>query len=300
VAVPDGLLRNRLWRCLPARLNVRAFDQRKDNAMPSLVQLVTDPVSLAVFALYAAVVAWEAWRPARALPAVTGWRTRGLLAFAAFFLVSSYLPLAIGDALAPLRLVDLTAWPTWAGALAGVLVYELGVYAWHRAMHRSDTLWRAFHQMHHSAERVDAFGAFWFSPLDMIGWTLLAVLALSIVGLSPAATTATLLATTFLSVFQHANVRTPRWLGFVVQRPESHSRHHERGVHARNYSDLPLFDLLFGTFDNPQDFAAETGFYDGASARVVDMLRGRDVTTAPSSRVGAVVGRAVQPAVRGR
>jgi sterol desaturase/sphingolipid hydroxylase (fatty acid hydroxylase superfamily) len=69
-----------------------------------------------------------------------------------------------------------------------------------------------------------------------------------------------------------------------VQRPESHSRHHARGVHAGNYSDLPLFDLLFGTFHNPRDFAAETGFYDGASSRVADMLRFRDVSTAPTGR----------------
>jgi sterol desaturase/sphingolipid hydroxylase (fatty acid hydroxylase superfamily) len=84
-------------------------------------------------------------------------------------------------------------------------------------------------------------------------------------------------------VLQHANVRTPRWLGYVVQRPESHSRHHARGVHAGNYSDLPIFDLLFGTFDNPPAFAKRAGFYDGASARVAEMLSFRDVA-APANR----------------
>ncbi len=73
-------------------------------------------------------------------------------------------------------------------------------------------------------------------------------------------------------MFQHTNVRTPQWLGYFVQRPESHSHHHERGVHARNYSDLPVFDMLFGTFHNPRGFAPATGFYDGASARIIDML----------------------------
>jgi sterol desaturase/sphingolipid hydroxylase (fatty acid hydroxylase superfamily) len=146
-------------------------------------------------------------------------------------------------------------------------------------MHASDRLWRAFHQMHHSAERIDIFGAFWFSPLDMIGWTALFSLCLTlVVGLTPEAITLVLLATTFLSMFQHANLRTPRWLGYLVQRPESHSRHHERGVHAGNYSDLPLFDILFGTFHNPRGFAAKNGFVDGASDRVVDMLLARDVS----------------------
>ena len=99
-------------------------------------------------------------------------------------------------------------------------------------------------------------------------------------GITPEATTLVLYATTFLSVFQHANVRTPRWLGYVVQRPESHSYHHERGVHARNYSDLPVFDLVFGTFCNPKGFAKDAGFYEGASSRVLDMLRARDVSEA--------------------
>src|SRR3546814_4070180 len=84
-------------------------------------------------------------------------------------------------------------------------------------------------------------------------------------------------ATTFMSVFQHSNIRTPRWLGYLVQRPESHSVHHPRGVHAYNYSDLPLFDIVFGTFRNPRDFAPEQGFWPGASARGPQMLGFRDI-----------------------
>jgi sterol desaturase/sphingolipid hydroxylase (fatty acid hydroxylase superfamily) len=53
-------------------------------------------------------------------------------------------------------------------------------------------------------------------------------------------------------MFQHANLRTPRWLGYIIQRPESHGIHHERGLHAFNYADLPLWDMVFGTFRNPR------------------------------------------------
>jgi hypothetical protein len=41
---------------------------------------------------------------------------------------------------------------------------------------------------------------------------------------------------------------------------------------------LPVLDLLFGTFENPEDFAENTGYYDGASAKLGEMLRFRDVT----------------------
>jgi sterol desaturase/sphingolipid hydroxylase (fatty acid hydroxylase superfamily) len=230
-------------------------------------------------ALYGALIAWEALAPARPLPVVKGWRTGGIIAFLAYVMISTYLPLLWSEQLARFQLLDLTALGTWGGALVGVLVLEGGIYAWHRTMHRSSALWRVFHQMHHSAERLDTFGAFWFSPFDMVGWTVLSSLALTLmVGITPEAATIVLLATTFMAVFQHANVRTPRWLGYVIQRPESHSHHHERGVHARNYSDLPLFDLVFGTFHNPHDFAPQQGFYDGASARIGEMLLFRDVS----------------------
>jgi sterol desaturase/sphingolipid hydroxylase (fatty acid hydroxylase superfamily) len=201
------------------------------------------------------------------------------------------------EQLAQYQLFDLTALGTWGGALVGLLVMEAGIYVWHRSMHASPILWRAFHQMHHSSERLDTYSAFWFSPFDMAGWTVLSSLCLTLaVGITPQAATIVLLATTFMSIFQHSNIRTPRWLGVIVQRPESHSRHHARGVHAGNYSDLPLFDMLFGTFHNPSDFAPETGFYDGASSRVADMLRFRDVSRpvvpTPASHARASVARA--------
>ena len=198
--------------------------------------------------------------------------------FVIFFYLASYLPLLTDPYLEPYRLFDLTDQPAWLGALVGVLVYEFGVYVWHRAMHTSDLLWRTFHQLHHSAERVDTWGAFWFSPLDMIGFTLLGSISLAlIVGLSPQAITIFLLFTNFLAVFQHANIRTPRWIGYLIQRPEGHSLHHARGIHRYNYSDLSVFDMLFGTFRNPRDHRAETGFYHGASSRVAEMLTFRNV-----------------------
>jgi sterol desaturase/sphingolipid hydroxylase (fatty acid hydroxylase superfamily) len=85
----------------------------------------------------------------------------------------------------------------------------------------------------------------------------------------------------FFSVFQHANIETPRWIGYFIQRPESHSVHHQKGVHYYNFSDLPLFDIMFGTFRNPQNFPEETGFYHGASSRVLDMLTFHDVSEEP-------------------
>ena len=220
----------------------------------------------------------------RRFPEVTRWKLKGTAFFLLYFAVATYAPFLWDGWLGQYRLIAADAWPFWAQFAAGFLVLEFGIYAWHRTMHNVQPLWRWFHQMHHSAERLDTWGAFWFSPLDMVGWTALFSLALTLVGLSPSAVFATVCVTTFLSVFQHANVRTPRWLGVLVQRPESHSVHHQRGVHTWNYSDLPVFDLLFGTFRNPREYAEQQGFYDGASARVGDLILWRDVASAPLGR----------------
>ena len=181
--------------------------------------------------------------------------------------------------------MDLSHLGALPGALVGLLVYEGVLYLWHRSLHESDVLFRGLHQMHHSAERVDTFGAFYFSPLDMAGFTSTGSLSLALlVGLSPEAVTVFLFATLFLGIFQHMNVATPHWLGYLIQRPESHALHHARGVHYYNFSDLPVFDMLGGTFRNPEGFSQKAGFYDGASSRVADMLIWRDVSTDPRDR----------------
>jgi sterol desaturase/sphingolipid hydroxylase (fatty acid hydroxylase superfamily) len=246
--------------------------------MPTPLDILLDPITLTTLAMFAALALAERLFPGRPLPHVRGWQARAMAVFLGYVLLSSYLPVLWADALAPLKLFDLSPWPTWAAAATGLVVYELFAYAYHRGMHSVDTWFRVSHQMHHSAERLDVCGAFWFSPLDIVGWTLVPSVALTLLGLPPAAATTTMLVITFLAIFQHANLRTPRWLGYLVQRPESHTIHHARGIHEKNYADLPLIDMLFGTFENPRRFEHVTGFWDGASARVLDMLLARDVS----------------------
>jgi len=247
--------------------------------LPSPIEVLLDPISLSFFALFAGLLLWETLAPGRPLPRVPGWRARGLASLGSYFFLSSYLPLLWDGALARYQILDLTGLGVAGGAIVAVLIYELAVYLWHRALHGSKWLWRAVHQMHHSAERLDTYGAFYFSPLDMIGWTLVGSLVLVVgFGVAPGAVTIFLLVTAFLGFFQHTNVRTPRWLGYWIQRPESHTVHHAVGLHAYNYSDLPIWDLAFGTFRNPEGFEHETGFHSGASARIWDMLTFRDVS----------------------
>jgi sterol desaturase/sphingolipid hydroxylase (fatty acid hydroxylase superfamily) len=119
----------------------------------------------------------------------------------------------------------------------------------------------------------------YFHPLDLIGFTFVGSFSLvMLVGVTGEAALIAGVVTFIVATFQHANIRTPRWLGYIIHRPENHALHHARGVHGHNYGDIALFDIIFGTFRNPESFPAKAGYYDGASARMGEMLIGRDVT----------------------
>jgi sterol desaturase/sphingolipid hydroxylase (fatty acid hydroxylase superfamily) len=230
-----------------------------------------------IIGLFVAFALVDLVHRARKFPEMRYWRLFGVLAMIAYFTMATYAPFLWDEALGAYRLFDLTTWPFLAQVALGFFVMEAGTYAWHRTMHAVTPIWR-FHQMHHSAERIDIWSAFYFHPLDMAGWALLGSLCLVwIVGLTPEATLVVSVAATFCAMFQHSNIKTPRWLGYIITRPESHSVHHQRGVHGFNYGDVPWFDMLFGTFRNPDKFEGEVGFYKGASRRFWTLLTARAI-----------------------
>ena len=123
--------------------------------------------------------------------------------------------------------------------------------------------------------------------MDMAGFTLLGSLSLALIGIGPEASTVFLFAHPvpgYLPAHQHPHPA----LGWDTS---SSGRRAMRFTTARactttNFSDLPVFDLIFGTFRNPAGYEHENGFYHGASARVGDMLVFRDVTVpAPDATV---------------
>jgi sterol desaturase/sphingolipid hydroxylase (fatty acid hydroxylase superfamily) len=216
--------------------------------------------------------------PARALPKVRFWILKGFV----FFVVSGVLNAVVPAVVAALvaeraHTLGLSSLGLLGGTVAVVLASEFVSYFLHRAFHRWPFLWRWTHQMHHSAERVDIPGAVYFHPFDVALQAGPPAAVVALLGVTPDAAALGGYVLFVLAMFQHMNVRTPRWLGYLVLRPEQHSVHHARGLHAYNYGNLSLMDLVFGTFRNPQSFVAETGFWDGASSRVGAMLLGRDV-----------------------
>ncbi len=248
-----------------------------------------DLLGPAVPLLFFAMMGIEALRPARAFPAVRLWRTIGVGFVVILGALGAAAPLLLDEGwLAAHRRMDLGRLGVAGGAAAGFLVLSLVNSAYHRACHRVGLLWRLFHQLHHSPARVDMAGAVFFHPLDALVYSSTPVLVGSfLLGLDPRAAALAGFVAAFYGLFQHWNVRTPRWLGYLIQRPESHCVHHEYGVHAFNYSDFPLWDILFGSFRNPAAWEGRAGFDPEASRRIKAMLLFEDVNP-PQHRASAL------------
>jgi sterol desaturase/sphingolipid hydroxylase (fatty acid hydroxylase superfamily) len=245
----------------------------------SLAAISLESLSLfVVLGTYLGLAILDWVRPARRFERVPYWRLKGAFFFLLYLVITTAMPFVWDAFLAEHRVLDLTELGLGWQVLVGVLALEVGVYFWHRSLHRVPWLWRWLHQMHHSAERIDIWSAMYFHPLDVVGFSLVGSLGLvGFAGVSPAAVLITNMLVYFLATIQHANIRTPHWLGYIIGRPEMHGRHHERGVHANNYCDLPFIDMLFGTYDNPKTWDAPAGFYSGGSRRMFDLLIGRDI-----------------------
>ena len=165
----------------------------------------------------------------------------------------------------------------WFQGFLGFMLTSFIAYWWHRAMHKSDFLWRTFHQLHHSPRRIESLTAFYLHPFDGVAATILnGLCCYTILGLNLYGCAISLLSAAIYNIFIHADLKTPYWLGYVLQRPEMHRVHHKHMSHKKNYG-LAFLDMIFGTFENPKDYVVEVGFDVSREKKVFDMLLTKDV-----------------------
>lgn len=230
-------------------------------------------LGLTVPLLFFVMLLVEARTAARQYQPIEHWRWLGIGFFLLTVVLGSLTPLLLPvTQLRAHSVIDLSHVGMW-GFVPGLLATTFTGYWLHRAEHKFVWLWRATHQLHHSPLRVDTPGAFFAHPIEVVLKVAVStVVATAVLGLSPLLAAVVNTAVAVLSLFQHWNIHTPRWLGYLIQRPESHAVHHARGDRGHNFSELPLWDLLFGTFSNPPRFEGEVGLDSGRAPRVSDML----------------------------
>ncbi len=150
-------------------------------------------------------------------------------------------------------------------------------YWWHRLRHQNGW-WQIFHQIHHSPTRIEAMTAFYKHPLEMlVNSVIISTFLFLIFGGSVEAAGWYNFFGVAGELFYHSNLRTPRFLGYFLQRPEHHSIHHQMGVHNFNFGDITLWDRLFGTFKETDVFMPECGFDEQREEKLLSMLTFKDV-----------------------
>jgi sterol desaturase/sphingolipid hydroxylase (fatty acid hydroxylase superfamily) len=232
-----------------------------------------------VIAIAAGMILVERAWPANQLPAVRGWWAR----IAAINLVQLGVVLLAGitwdrwlAGVALIRLRDHL--PVVPQALIAYLLSTFVYYWWHRVRHESRFFWRLCHQLHHSPQRIEILTSFFKHPVEItLNSILSAAIVYPLLGCDLEAGAIYTLLTAVAEYFYHWNVRTPHWLGVLIQRPESHRVHHQYRHHTQNFADLPVWDILFGTFRNPRQSPARCGFDDWREDRFEDLLAWRDV-----------------------
>jgi sterol desaturase/sphingolipid hydroxylase (fatty acid hydroxylase superfamily) len=238
-----------------------------------------DWINLLGFALFPVMLVIERLWPARQFPKVPFWHWIGIgLLLYSGALNAAVMVLLPSEWLAAHRLFHFSQLGLLPSIFIGQMVITLVTYVWHRVTHEVHFFWRGFHQMHHAPRHLNIYAANCMHPADLAVYVAVPVLiALFVLGVNPLA--AVILGTigAFNAFFQHWNVRTPQWIGYFFQRPEAHCIHHERGLHRYNYSDFPLWDIVFGTFRNPATWEGETGFDEPADGRYAAMLAFVDV-----------------------
>lgn len=227
--------------------------------------------------LFLAFMAVEAFaRSGRTMPEVRHWRLIGIFGLMVTLLFNALLPTVFQPLLVPLHVLDLGDWGLWAAGPTVVLTTFLTYWS-HRIQHRFDLLWRLGHQLHHSVARVDIASAMIFHPIDVAVQVAMTILAATLLGVSAHAAGLAGVIGFAIALYQHWDVATPRWTGWFIQRPEAHMLHHRRDVHALNFGDMPVWDMIFGTYDNPERADVEVGFADGRARRVMAMIACVDV-----------------------
>jgi sterol desaturase/sphingolipid hydroxylase (fatty acid hydroxylase superfamily) len=220
--------------------------------------------------------------PGTKMPKVAGWLWRAVMLNLCQIAIVIVAGVTWNEWLKGWSLLHATTWPDWIASLTTYIFSTFVFYWWHRIRHESHFWWRFAHQIHHSASRLEILTSFYKHPFEiLINSVLSALLVYPIMGCSAQQGAYYTLLIAVGEMFYHWNVHTPRWLGHWFQRPESHRIHHQRDRHSKNYSDLPIWDKLFGTFSNPTNGdKVMCGFSDVRERKLTPMLLAREVETA--------------------
>lgn len=176
--------------------------------------------------------------------------------------------------------------PNWLIITLSVLLLDLMIYWQHRIFHLVPMLWR-FHKVHHADSHIDASTGLRFHPIEILLSILLKGLAVLLLGVPTIAVIIFEVALNGFALFNHTNIRLPRWLEYplraILITQVLHRIHHSQVVEETNSNygfSVSWWDRLFGSYksqanksDEDLDIGLKSYKADNKTATLLSLLK---------------------------
>lgn len=155
-----------------------------------------------------------------------------------------------------LNLIDI---PFWLAILLAIIILDMMIYWQHVAFHRIPLLWR-LHKVHHADRDLDATSGLRFHPIEIVISMLYKMVIVVALGAPVLAVIIFEILLNACALFNHANVRLPRWierpLRQVMVTPALHRIHHsviERETNTNFGFSVIWWDKIFRSYTDKPD-----------------------------------------------
>lgn len=142
----------------------------------------------------------------------------------------------------------------WPKVIFSLVMLDLLIYWQHRLFHVIKPLWN-LHRMHHTDIGFDVTTALRFHPLEIFLSVLVKAVFIMLLGAPVFAVIAFEIILNGAAMFNHGNVRMPKWLDNLIRvfivTPDMHRVHHSviPEEHNANFGfALSLWDRIFGSY----------------------------------------------------
>ncbi len=154
--------------------------------------------------------------------------------------------------------------PFWVSIPGSIIALDFLIYVQHRIFHRVPFFW-AMHKVHHTDRDLDVTSALRFHPAEIIVSMVYKFACVILLGAPAAAVIIFEILLNGCAMFNHANLRLPKWLDKTLRlalvTPDMHRVHHsviERETNSNYGFCLPWWDRMLGTYNDQPEGGHDT------------------------------------------
>ena len=155
--------------------------------------------------------------------------------------------------------LNLIALPNWVTIIIAIMILDMMIYWQHVAFHRVPIFWR-LHKVHHADRDLDASSGLRFHPVEIILSMAYKMVIVVCLGAPVLAVIIFEILLNGCAIFNHANVRLPKWLERPLRQilvtPALHRIHHsviERETNSNYGFSVIWWDKIFRSYTDAPD-----------------------------------------------